>query len=118
MPFTEDAATYDYGDDLIPKPAHLFKKRKVKIYDCFTYYDEEVMLNMRMNTLADYVDYFVISESPRTYSGLPKPLYFNRTKFSKYEDKIIHLVFDNPELADVVGFPFEGLARDYLANGL
>ena len=41
----------------------------MKIYDCFMYFDEEVVLDLRLNTLNKFVDYFVIVESKFTHKG-------------------------------------------------
>ena len=66
----------------------------MKIFDCFMYFDEEVVLDLRLNTLNDYVDYFVIVESYFTHKGDKRKLRFNNEKFSKFKDKIIYLVYD------------------------
>ena len=65
-----------------------------KIYDIFTFNNELEMLDIRLNILNDYVDYFIIVEATETFSGIPKPLYYdlNKELFSKYKDKIIHYV--------------------------
>ena len=39
------------------------------LYDCFTYFNEDLILDMRFNILNDKVDYFVIIEGNRTHSG-------------------------------------------------
>ena len=41
----------------------------MKIYDCFMYFDEEVVLDLRLNYLNEFVDYFVIVESNFTHKG-------------------------------------------------
>jgi len=66
----------------------------MKIFDCFMYFDEEVVLDLRLNTLNEYVDYFVIVESVFTHRGDKRNLIFNHKKFEKFKDKIIYLVFD------------------------
>ena len=66
----------------------------MKIFDCFMYFDEEVVLDLRLNTLNEYVDYFVIVESVFTHRGNKRNLIFNHKKFEKFKDKIIYLVFD------------------------
>tara|TARA_B100001093_G_scaffold139713_1_gene132299 strand:- start:316 stop:1185 length:870 start_codon:yes stop_codon:yes gene_type:complete len=58
------------------------------------YFDEEVVLDLRLNTLNNYVDYFVIVESIFTHKGDKRELKFNHEKFKKFKDKIIYLVFD------------------------
>ena len=66
----------------------------MKIVDCFTFYNELNMLKFRLEYLSDTVDYFVLVEATLTHSGNHKPLYFqeNKSMFSKYLDKIIHVV--------------------------
>ena len=64
----------------------------MKIYDCFMYFDEEVVLDVRLNTLNEFVDYFVIVESIYTHKGDFRELKFNHKKFEKFKDKIIYIV--------------------------
>lgn len=64
------------------------------IYDCFLYYDEDMLLDIRLHTLANVVDKFVIVESKFTFTGRPKPLNFNIEKFKAFADKIIYVVND------------------------
>ena len=66
----------------------------MKIYDCFMFFDEEMMLDLRLNILNKYVDKFVISEATYMHSGRPKKLVFDINKFSKFKDKIIYNVVD------------------------
>jgi beta-1,4-mannosyl-glycoprotein beta-1,4-N-acetylglucosaminyltransferase len=66
----------------------------MKIFDCFMYFDEEIILDLRLNILDKYVDYFVIVESIFTHRGDKRKLNFNKEKFSKFKDKIIYLVHD------------------------
>ena len=63
----------------------------MKIYDCFTYFDEKMLLNFRLNYLNNYVDKFVISEANYTHSGKPKKLNFNIDDYPKFKDKIIYI---------------------------
>ncbi len=75
----------------------------MKIFDCFMYFDEEVVLEVRLNTLDKYVDYFVIVESSFTHKGDNKNLMFNHNKFKKFKNKIIYLVYDKqPKEIEVV----------------
>ena len=64
----------------------------MKIYDCFMYFDEEVVVDVRLNTLNQFVDYFVIVESRFTHKGASRQLKFNHKKFEKFKDKIIYIV--------------------------
>ena len=68
----------------------------MKIFDCFMYFDEEIVLDLRLNSLNKYVDYFVIVESVFTHKGEKRELKFNHKKFEKFKDKIIYLIYDQP----------------------
>ena len=69
------------------------------IYDCFSFFNELDLLEIRLKTLDCVVDKFVLSESNYTHTGQKKPLYFkeNLSKFSQFKDKIIHIVSPDPE---------------------
>jgi beta-1,4-mannosyl-glycoprotein beta-1,4-N-acetylglucosaminyltransferase len=72
---------------------------KNKIIDCFTFFNELEMLEFRLTELDPYVDKFVIIESTKTFTGKPKPLYYNlnKSKFKDWHHKIIHkIVYDMP----------------------
>jgi beta-1,4-mannosyl-glycoprotein beta-1,4-N-acetylglucosaminyltransferase len=58
------------------------------------YFDEEIVVDVRLNTLNDFVDYFVIVESKFTHKGDERELKFNHKKFERFKDKIIYLVYD------------------------
>ena len=66
----------------------------MKIFDCFMYFDEEVIVDVRLNTLNEFVDYFVIVESKFTHNGDQRQLRFNHKKFEKFKDKIIYVIDD------------------------
>ena len=75
----------------------------MKIYDCFPFYNELDLLEIRLEELYDHVDHFVLVEADTTYTDLPKPFYFeeNRQRYAKYLDKIIHVkVEDMPHSKD------------------
>jgi beta-1,4-mannosyl-glycoprotein beta-1,4-N-acetylglucosaminyltransferase len=67
------------------------------------YFDEEVVVDVRFNTLNEFVDYFVIVESKFTHKGDPRDLHFNHKKFEKFKDKIIYLIYDeeDPKIENV-----------------
>ena len=90
----------------------------MKIFDCFMYFDEEIVLDLRLNTLNNYVDYFVIVESIFTHKGDKRELKFNHKKFSKFKDKIIYLVYDEqPKKLLKINDP-KGDHRAYIMNAL
>jgi beta-1,4-mannosyl-glycoprotein beta-1,4-N-acetylglucosaminyltransferase len=70
----------------------------MKIYDCFSYWDEDLLLDLRLNILNEYVDFFVIVEGNKTWQNNLKKLRFDIQKFSKFKDKIIYVpVNDMPD---------------------
>ena len=60
------------------------------------FFDEEMLLDLRLNIMDKYVDKFVITEATYMHSGKPKKLMFDINKFSKFKDKIIYIAIDNP----------------------
>ena len=56
----------------------------MKIYDCFSYWDEDLLLDVRLNILNDHVDYFVIVEGNKTWQNNHKDLRFDIDKFPKF----------------------------------
>ena len=71
------------------------------IYDCFQYFNEDHIVDLRLNILDPYVDYFVISESTKTHQGKNKKINFDINNFPKFKDKIQYLVIENePEGID------------------
>ena len=67
------------------------------IIDCFIFYNELDMLNYRLHTLYDTVDYFVVVESTHTFVGKSKELFFdlNKARYQQYLDKVIHVIVDD-----------------------
>ena len=66
----------------------------MKIFDCFMFYDEELLLDIRMNILDKLVDYFVIVESKFFHNGKERELKFDINKYSKFKNKIIYIIQD------------------------
>ena len=67
----------------------------MKIFDCFMFYDEEMLLDIRLNTLDKFIDKFIIVESMFTHSGKKRELIFDIKKFQKFKDKINYLVVES-----------------------
>ena len=97
----------------------------MNIYDCFQYFNEDLLLDIRLNVLNQYVKKFVITEATYTHNGERKKLNFNINNFKKFKDKIHYLVIDKPppNLLNLVDNESElkrgeklilnGMARDY-----
>ncbi|MGN1154356.1 MAG: glycosyl transferase GT17 family protein, partial [Candidatus Gastranaerophilaceae bacterium] len=88
------------------------------IYDCFTFFNELDLLEIRLNVLNDYVDKFVLVESTKTFTGMDKPLYYkeNKERFSHFNDKIIHIVLD--ETPNEYAWHNECIQRNSISKGL
>ena len=91
----------------------------MKVYDCFMFFNELDLVEVRLEELYDVVDYFVIAESNVTHAGNPKPYIFldNIERFSKYKSKIRHIkVDDMPD--NVSGMYRDNYQRHSLHKGL
>ena len=64
----------------------------MKIFDCFMYFDEDIVLDVRLNYLDKYVDQFVIIESEYNHKGEKRTPLFNIDKFKKFENKIKYIL--------------------------
>jgi len=97
----------------------------MNIYDCFMYYDEDLLLDIRLNALDKYVKKFVITEATYTHNGSQKKLNFNINNFSKFKDKIEYIIVDQqpPDIRELQESDsakikeekliLNGMARDY-----
>ena len=64
------------------------------IVDCFTFFNEFDILDIRLHEMSPWVDRFVLVESAEAFSGIEKPLLFekNKDRFKSFLPKIVHLV--------------------------
>ncbi len=97
----------------------------MNIYDCFMYFDEDLLLDLRLNILNKYVKKFIITEATYTHNGNKKKLNFDINRFSKFKDKIKYIVVDEepPTLLELEDgeskekkgekLILNGMARDY-----
>ena len=67
----------------------------MKIFDCFQYFNEDHIVDLRLNILNQYVNTFVIVESTVNHQGKSKKLNFDINKYKKYKDKINYIVVDD-----------------------
>jgi beta-1,4-mannosyl-glycoprotein beta-1,4-N-acetylglucosaminyltransferase len=73
----------------------------MKLFDCILYYDEDLILETRLNILNNYFDKFIICEAQFSHSGRKKKLNFDIKKFSKFRNKIVYIVVEN-EPEDII----------------
>ena len=107
----------------------------MKIFDCFMYFDEDILLDLRLNYLNSYVDKFVIVESKYAHNGKKRSLNFDINNFEKFKHKIVYLVldkgppgianFDDKDHIDITNSKYflnaskrENFQRNYIAEGL
>jgi beta-1,4-mannosyl-glycoprotein beta-1,4-N-acetylglucosaminyltransferase len=89
------------------------------IYDCFSFFNELDLLEIRLNVLNDVVDKFVLVEATKTHSGKDKPLFFkeHKERFKAFQDKIIHIIVDEyPSFK--TAWTFENHQRNNILRGL
>ena len=67
----------------------------MKIYDCFQFFNEENVLDLRLNILDEHADFFVIVESTTDHQGNEKKLNFDINKFKNFQKKIIYVVVED-----------------------
>lgn len=96
------------------------------IYDCFVFYDELDLLEIRLNVLDSVVDRFVLVEATETFGKAPKKLFYkeNQERFKKFQDRIIHVVVDDfprwnwKKLRPTKNWDLEDFQRNALKRGL
>jgi beta-1,4-mannosyl-glycoprotein beta-1,4-N-acetylglucosaminyltransferase len=89
------------------------------VYDCFLFFNELELLDIRLHELQDVVDKFVLVESPYTFTGISKPLHYENNKglFKEFHDRIVHLIYD-PLTCDPDPWVNETNQRNYLLQGV
>ncbi len=95
------------------------KASEQQIYDCFIFFNELDILDIRLNELYDSVDKFVLVESIETFTGNLKPLYFdeNRERYQKFMDKIVYIPL-NEQIETNNPWDRERYQRDQILRGL
>ena len=104
----------------------------MKIYDCFMFNNEDLILDIRLNILDSYVDYFVIVESRFMHSGKKKRNFFNIKRYNKFEKKIIYIFLEeipnfiknsfsfqaDKVLSSLISWKYENYQRDQITKGI
>ena len=89
----------------------------MKIFDCFMYNNEDIVLEVRLNTLAKYVHKFVIVESCYDHQGKKKKLNFSLKKFKKFKEKINYIILKKFPRG-LTNWERENYNRNYLNEGI
>lgn len=89
------------------------------VYDCFPFFNELDLLELRLETMNEVADRFVLVEGTKTFSGKDKELIFdqNRSRYAKFLDRIIYVkVDDYPPLEN--SWTYENWQRNCIVRGL
>ena len=87
------------------------------IYDCFMYFDEDMLLDLRLNIMSKYIDYFVIIESKYTHQGKVKENKLNIADLKKFKDKIIY-VYNEEKIETDSSWEQENFQRNLIREGI
>ena len=107
----------------------------MKIFDCFMYYNEDFILDLRLNYLNKFIDFFVIVESLYNHKGEKKNMNFSIKNYQKFKEKIIYIVLDHlPDSIEIIndnddedakngkyilnGYRRDNFQRNYIMNGI
>ncbi len=89
------------------------------IFDCFQYFNEDHIAELRFNILDQYVNKFVVVESTVNHQGKSKNLHFDIKKYKKFKDKIIYIVVeDTPENIKIPHEGGESLVEQHQRNSI
>ena len=103
FPGVVQAVTEVFGKVEVANDVWSIKKKKRRIFDCFPFFNELDLLDIRLHEMDSIVDYFILVEATKTHSGKNKSLYFNDNKerFKPFLHKIRHVIVDDfPEPDD------------------
>ncbi len=64
----------------------------MKIFDCFMYFDEDLLLDLRLNYLDKFVDKFIIIECDYNHKGVTKKPHFDKERYKKFKNKIQYIL--------------------------
>ena len=90
----------------------------MKIIDCITYCGEDLLLKIRLETLYNKVDKFVIVEANKYFNGKVKPQLFNFKLFEKYSDKLEYYFIEDLPNYNGYNLEYEIFIKNQIARGL
>lgn len=110
----------DDGMPILDTVTLIGEKSNGKVYDCFIFFDELELLELRLNVMDPVVDYFVIVEASITHSGLSKEFIFekNKDKFNQFIDKIIYIKVEDMPTNFTNLIPNDDLVWNKIINSL
>ena len=90
---------------------------KKKIFDCITFFDENLLTNIRFEILKDVVDFFIVVESNFDHKGNKKEINF-KLQNSKFKNKVRHVVLEENFPKNLTGWEIEAFQREKINLGL
>jgi beta-1,4-mannosyl-glycoprotein beta-1,4-N-acetylglucosaminyltransferase len=90
----------------------------MRIYDCFTYFNEEEIVKLRFEELQFVVDFFVVVEATSTFTGIAKPLFFDDLDIDPYIKKKIIRVKTKFPSEEMSSWDREIFQRNSIVSGL
>ena len=91
---------------------------KNKIYDCVTFFQENLQVELRFHTLNSVVDEFIICESIYDHRGNKKKINFDKERFPLFKNKINHLILEKQFPKKNTPWQNQALQREYILEGL
>ena len=89
------------------------------IFDCFQYFNEDHIADLRFNILDEYVDFFVVVESTVNHQGQARKLHFDKNKYKKFQNKIVYIeVDDTPDSIKKPHTGGESLVEQHQRNSI
>lgn len=92
-----------------------------KIFDCIPFYQSNLLFELRLKTLDQLIDKFVVCEATKTHTGKQKKLNFDLEKFNKMTNKIIYIIVDdmpNPTTKTKEKYPLYNFQINKLSEGI
>ena len=89
----------------------------MKIFDCFTFNDENSILEIRLNEMNKYIDYFIIVEFGENHQGGKKGKKIDEKVLEKFKNKIRYIYVDKFN-ENFSSWERENFQRNYIINGL
>ena len=89
----------------------------MKIFDCFTFNDENSVLEIRLNEMSEYIDHFIIVEFGENHQGNQKGKKINEKILEKFKEKIRYIYVEKFNKG-MSSWEKENFQRNYIENGL
>jgi len=88
-----------------------------KVYDCITFFDENLLANSRFEILKDIVDYFIVCESNFDHKGNKKNINFKLYN-QEFKNRVRHVVINENFPNNQNGWEAESYQREKINEGL